>query len=193
MSQQLLQQEDQESALGPPRFTLRELLLVMTALSCLFALMAAVGAWWSMAILLFLSLVLAHVLGNSLGTRLRDRANRGMLAGKMASRETVAAPVQLQMAAPQRLTQRVRLHRITLVMAVGAAVVGATLGGAGLFSLYPNAGPAAIGLGVVSSAVLGAFAGFATSSFLSVAQQALREALGDCNPAVHRLPPHAPH
>ncbi len=178
--------------MGPPRFTLRELLLAMTALSGLFGLMAAVGLWWSMAILLFLSLVLAHVLANSLGTRLRDRASRCVLAEKMASREA-AAPVQLQVAAPQRLTQRVRLHWITLVMAIGAAVVGATLGGAGLSSLYPDAGLAAIGVGVVSSAVLGAFAGFATSSFLSVAQQALREALGDCNPAVHRLPPHAPH
>jgi hypothetical protein len=192
MSQQVLQNEEQGSALGPPRFTLRQLLLAMTALSCLFGLMTAVGLWWSMAILLFLSLVLAHVLGNSLGTRLRDRASRCVLVDKMASRE-FAAPVRLQVAAPQRLTQRVRLHRITLVMAIGAAVVGAMLGGAGLFNLYPDASLAAIGLGVVSSAVLGAFAGFATSSFLSVAQQALREALGDCNPAVHRLPPHAPH
>jgi hypothetical protein len=174
----------QQSALGPPQFTLRALLAAITLLSCLFALMSAVGTLWSLVLALFLSLVSAHVLGNSLGTRLRDRASR-LSAVEGRSRPFSVGPLQPLVAAPKRLTQRGRLSRITPVTSIGAALAGATLGGVGLTAIYPQASLAAAALGIVSSAVLGAFAGFTTSSFLSVACQALGEALGDGESAVH--------
>jgi len=174
--------DEREAALGPPRFTLRTLLLAMTLLGCLFGLMTALGGQWSLVILLFSGLVLAHVLGNSLGTKLRDRAARRVDASAHDPRRP-AAP-QPPLLPPGRLTQRVRFSRVTPATALAGGVAGAFLGGMVSAGTYPEAGAGAVALGVVSAAVLGAFAGFLTSSFLSVLRQAWREALahGDAAP-----------
>jgi hypothetical protein len=175
MCGQTLRPEERVEVLGPPRFTLRTLLAVITGLCCLFGLMAALGSLWSIAILLIAGLVLAHVLGNSLGTKLRDRATRAsaLEAGPAGPRATaINACVQ-----PGRLSQQIRLSRITLVMALGGAMAGAFLGAVGSAGAYPEAGTPAVALGTVSAAVLGAFAGFMTCSFVLVMRQAWREAL----------------
>jgi predicted lipid-binding transport protein (Tim44 family) len=165
-----------EPALRPPRFTLRTLWIVMTALCCLFAVMASLGALWSAMLLLFLCLIAAHVVGNSLGTKLRDHTNQQIRFARAARPQRVAEAVASGVTAPEQLTRRAKLNRITLLMAIGGALVGAEFGGLGLAALYPRASIAAVTLGVISSAVLGAFAGFLASSFLSVVRQALAEA-----------------
>jgi hypothetical protein len=165
--------DEHDSVLEPPRFTLRSLFLGVTACGCLLALMSVVGLLWSAAIGLFLCLVLAHVSGNSVGTTLRDRASR---ASRKQSSERSSA-VMLSIAAPQRLTQRVRLGRVARLTTWGGAMAGAMLGGTGSARLYPEAPNSAVLLGIFSLAVLGGFVGFAASSFVSVARQAMREAL----------------
>ncbi|MEX0679437.1 MAG: hypothetical protein WD063_20345 [Pirellulales bacterium] len=166
--------EDQGAALKPPQFTLRTLLVVMTALACLFAVMTAVGSAWSLAILLLLALVSAHVLGNAAGTKLRDRSVRRPI---VRSRDAPSRAARTrEFASPKRLTEPARLHWITLVMSLGGALAGGYFGGSALAASYPDASAAAVVLGVVSSGVLGGFAGFATSSFLWVMRQALSEA-----------------
>ncbi len=47
----------------------------------------------------------------------------------------------------------------------------------GSLAVYPDAGPGAITLGIVSLAVLGALSGFLASSFFRVCRAAMREAL----------------
>jgi hypothetical protein len=180
MAEQAPGHDELRAALDPPRFSLRTLLVVMTALGCLFGLMTAVGSVWSMVILLFLGLVSAHVLGNSLGTKLRDRASRQVAIETARHAPARAGAPRLEVE-PGRLTQRTRLSRITFFMALGGAVAGAFLGGTGLAGIYPEASAPAVALGVVSLAVLGAFAGFMASSFLSVMHQAWREALAHCD------------
>jgi hypothetical protein len=160
--------------LGPPRFSLRAMLIAVSALCCMFAVMAAAGVVWSMAILLLITLVGAHVLGNSLGTKLRDEATREALA-KDGLCETVPRPVQ-PLTAPPRLAERARLHRAIGLTSMLAGGAGAELGGMLAAYTYPEASIGAVALGVVSLAVLGGLAGFAASSFLSIARQALREA-----------------
>jgi hypothetical protein len=179
------------AALGPPRFSLRALLAVVTALCCLFAVMAAVGLLWSAALALLLVLVLAHALGNSLGTKLRDQASRRIEVEHDARRRSVGR-VAIEVVAPRQLTARAGLNRITLIMAVGGALVGGEVGGLGAMSLYPDAPLAAVGLGVVSAGVLGALAGFMASSFLSVVRQSLAEAHRGANPAAPSRAPRRP-
>ena len=184
MSHEMLEPVDRRDALGPPRFTLRTLLLVVTALGCLFGVMAALGSSWSILILLFGCLVAGHVIGNSLGTRLRDGAPRY----EKLARASFDARIAAQHAPATQgggLSRRVRLSRITLVMTFGGASAGAFLGGTGLAAIYTEAGAAAVALGVVSSAVLGGFVGFLTSSFLSVTLKAWREALAQADPIAH--------
>ena len=103
-----------------------------------------------------------------------DRAARREIAepGKAPER---SGP-RPQIASPQRLTVPARLHWMTMVMAVGGAVVGAYFGGSALAASYPEATMAAVVVAFASSGVLGGLAGFAASSFVFVVQQALMEA-----------------
>ncbi len=166
---------DRANALGPVRFSLRSLLVLVTACACLFATMSTLGAKWSLGLLFFLCLIAGHVLGNSLGVRLRDGAPRDTPG--QADRQQPAPEGPIAVGPPARLAQHTRLHRITLIMFVGGALIGGALGGRFSGALYPEAGWPALALGVISSAVLGGFVGFVISSFLSVLRQAWREAL----------------
>jgi hypothetical protein len=173
--------------LSPPRYSLRTLLVVVTLCGCLFGVMATVGMFYSAMLALFLSLVGAHVVGNSLGTKLRDQTTQQIDAARAARPPAPAMSLPRDLAnPPRRLTERARLHRITLVMGIGGAMLGGELGGVGLSATYPEAPISAVALGVVSSATLGAFVGFLTSSFLSVVRQALAEAHRGANPSVTR-------
>ncbi len=169
--------EDHDATLKPPQFSLRSLLIGTTAVAALLALMTAIGTVWSVAILFLVLLVAAHVVGNSLGTRLRDGG-----LGRTA-RPTVWAPERhagrtspSRVPSPRQLRERGRLHWINLVLTLGGVAAGGYFGGAALAASYPEATTAAHALAYVSSGVLGGFAVFAVSSFLSVVRQALREA-----------------
>lgn len=168
------------SGLEPPRFTLRTLMIVVTALGCLFGFMSAMGALWSMVILLFVCLALAHVIGNTLGTRLREGAHHDAQSG--IEPRPIVVRDNTPVVAPEHLTRRARLGRITLLMLVCGALAGA-VGGALLSNeLYPESGAGPLAVAVVSAAVLGGFAGFLTSSFISVGRAAWREALAAAEP-----------
>jgi hypothetical protein len=181
--------EDPDATLRPPQFTLRTLLVAITLLACAFAVMTAIGSVWTLAILLFAALVAGHVVGNALGTTLRDRSARR----KVDEREVaVRAGPRLEIVSPSRLTVPARLHWITMVMAAGGALAGGYFGGAALAASYPEATTAAVVLGFASSGVLGGLAGFAASSFVSVVQQALREAHAGGDHAKPRPTPRLP-
>jgi hypothetical protein len=170
------QHELPEPLLRPPKFSLRALWLSMTVLCCLFAAMASLGALWSAVLALFLLLAAAHVIGNKMGTHLRDLADRQIVAEQLAKPRRSSERVMLSMPVPEQLTSRRKLNRVTLLMTIGGALIGAEMGGLGLVAIYPHASIGAMALGIFSSAVLGGFAGFLTSSFLSVVRQALAEA-----------------
>ncbi len=167
--------DEHDATLKTPQFSLRTLLVVTTVAAGLLALMMSVGAVWAMAILFFLALVGAHVIGNSLGTRLRDGA-----VARSDVRSVVAGPVraskQTTVPDPTRLQERNRLHWINGVFTIAGAIAGGYYGGTALAETYPEATMAACVLAYISSGVLGGFAVFAGSSFLSVVRQALSEA-----------------
>jgi hypothetical protein len=165
---------DPDATLKPPQFTLRTLLLIVSALAGLLAVMTAIGSLWSLAILLLLALVLAHVLGNAVGTKLRDRSvSRADVEAGMTPNRPLP---RRELLSPRRLTEPARLHWITLVITGCGVLAGGYFGGSALAASYPDATSAAVVLGFVSSGVLGGFAAFTASSFLTVARQALSEA-----------------
>ena len=177
------QPDDRQVGIGPPRFSLRTLLLIVTVAGCLFGVMSVLGTLWSMGMLMILCLIFAHVAGNSLGTTLRDQATRHAAEERrerLLTNPIVAA--RHEAPAPSQLTKSSRLNRVTLVMTAGGA-----LGGTVSADLYPEAGIAALVLGVVSAAVLGGCVGFTVSAFVSVARAALGEALHNCDPATGRF------
>jgi hypothetical protein len=175
----------ESTVLGPPRFTLRTLMLAMVAVSCLMAVGTAVGTASSLMLLFFIGLIIAHVLGNSVGTKLRDRASTSIVSDGQsdeAKRMQVRALKVPRNLAPGRLGQHKRLSRVAPAMACGGAVLGAFAGGTGSALIYPEAGAAAVALGVCSAAVLGGLGGFLASSFVTVILSAWREALKASEP-----------
>ena len=160
--------------LRPPQFGLTTLLLVMAAISALLAVMNSVGGVWSMIILLSLALVGAHVVGNALGTTLRDQASSEPPRRIDAPALGAAAAARQLASSGQLLTHR-RLGAVTRAVAVMGALLG---GGLGVLAALHLQLPAP-GLVLISAslAVVGAWFGFLGSCFFVVARQAMHEAL----------------
>ncbi len=167
--------EDPDATLKPPQFTLRTLLIGMAVVAVLLGVATTVGTYWSMAVGLLLVLIAGHVAGNSLGTKLRDGAPRRKSEQFSATQPRRAAS-RRDVAMPTRLRVPARLHWINIVLSGVGALAGGYFGGSALVASYPDAPTSAFVLAYVSSGVLGGFAGFVTSSFLSVTRQALSEA-----------------
>ncbi len=162
----------------PPQFSLRTLLVAMTACSGLLAAMSAVGPVWSLGMLLVLLMVGAHVIGNALGTKLRDQASQANEEPPVhALRKGAASHSTLRHSPNPGMTGRRQMPQRTWVIALGGALTGGAVGGLllTLFVTQPLT-PGAATLGVFSMAVLGGFAGFLASSFCSVFRQSFREA-----------------
>lgn len=164
---------------GVVQFRLRTVMLSVTLCGAGFALMNAVGPVWSAICFFTLLLIALHVVGNALGTRLREEA----LAD--AELENEERPV-CRMPPPTlaRPAKRLALHTplgrwIAVVTTIGI-VGGGTLGE---IFFTGHATQAALVVGTVSSAVLGGFAAFLASSFLRVGFSAIRQAHCD-KPAV---------
>jgi hypothetical protein len=168
-----------------PQFTLRTLFLAISGLGVLFAVCNAIGLLASFGLLVFISLIALHIIGNALGTSLRDHApvsptHSGNYGDNPTSGHfSFALPPGV--ALPQstsRLSQRTPLGWVIFLTTLVGLVAGGWLGS---WILLNSAGTSLHGLalGAISSGVLGGFAGFLFGSFvktwLSVWRQACRE------------------
>ena len=159
-----------EPGLSIPTFRLSTLMIVM-AITCMgLALMKVVSPFLSGLAVLLLLLVFAHVLGNALGTQLRQSSRH---AQPLSLDDDIPTPGNVRdtrILAPQtRLSHRSRLGLGTKIMTGIGAVLGAIGGGWLLWwSMKGETSTPAMGLGVVSCGVLGGFVGFAVSSLLGV-------------------------
>ena len=163
----------------PPQFGLRTMLLGVTLLSIAFAVSVAVGPARSAMLFLFVSLIVLHVVGNALGTRLRDHREREAHALRVVGSDdrpvSGAAP---PIAAAQRLQENTSIGRPWLVAGAVCAMLFGSVGGIAIAALVgEKLTVPGLALGIGSSAVLGGFFGFMACSLWSVARNALREAL----------------
>lgn len=155
------------------QFRLRTLLVLVAAAAVLSAVMAHVGPLWSTLLVFCGLLIVAHVAGNACGTH-----------------NTESAPPRkspLMTTARLGLRLRTTLLRerhgpgwlVGLGIAVGA-LVGGLVGTTVLWFVYWGpfgAGP--VGVGGVSSAVVGGFLGFLVASFVEIGGRAWRQASGE--------------
>jgi len=165
---------------------MRGLLLVVAALCLLFAFLGWVGATWSIALVTLLILLVGHVLGNALGTRLRD-ASTASLRGEHNALQSAPLispprPSAVRPAPTSHLHSTTRLGRhIHLCVIVGVA----TGGSAGVLVLaavyWPDITLAALALGGLSAAVLGGWAALLGSAFWCSTRRAWREAVDHHN------------
>ncbi len=177
MASHLNHSEPRTAAIGPPQFGLRALFVGITVCGVLFALMSVLGLFWSAGLLLLLSLVGAHVIGNALGTRLRDGAPQ---AARRAEPRQAYDATRPHVAPARRLQENTRVHRWLLVVAALGAIAGGTIGALVLLEvLGEHTSLPALALGIGSAAVLGGLFAFLLSSFFLVFLRAWSEALVD--------------
>jgi hypothetical protein len=163
--------EDRRPVLQPPRFGLLSLLLAIAGLSGLFAIVHYFGAYGAAIAILFVLCVAAHVVGNALGTKLREFGDTPLeVDGTPARRAPFSRPPTPAEFAPlTRLRQRYSLGKRIVVITVGGAVAGGLLG---FFTVLWLADQTTawhvFGLGVLACAVLGGIWTFAAASFVQV-------------------------
>jgi len=169
-----------KSALPPPQFGLRTLLLVVTA--C--AVLAALSQWVTPVVLACLALlilsIMAHVAGNAIGTQLRDLGSHATDDAVLPPGLARGKPKADDFAPATRLGQRHGLGWPILIATV-VGTVGGAVGGAA-WTLISSRGPVGmlnVGIGAIAFAVLGGIAAFAAFGFIQVGLGALRQALAE--------------
>lgn len=200
MSQPQVPHDPSEPLLTPPQFTLRTLLVVVSLIALLCSLVQWVAPAGLIVLLLLVAVVVCHVAGNAIGTRLRqlgmERARRQPVDERPAAvlarcPAAPAAVADILSASPNYLGQRRRLGW-PLPLASG---VGCVLGGAGgvLGALERTNGawlPEVMVVGAVAFGVLGALALFALTALVQVGLGAVRQALATTSAEADRLPRH---
>lgn len=145
-------------------------LAVVVGVAC-----AAIGwlglAGW-MAVAVLVASVAMHVVGNALGTQLREATDRDLARFAARSRMQATPPPML----PTHLERRSSLGRLVPVSAgIGAACGG--IAGTAALAILANSSPAGAAIGGVSSAVIGGIIGFLGASFVEIVRASLREAI----------------
>lgn len=169
--------ENSKSALAPPQFGLRTLLLLVTAFAILFALtqaeilspMAAAGL-----VLLALS-IFCHVVGNCLGTRLRSIGDH---PDRPIAEPNFRKPQPHEFAPATHLSQRKSLGWIIVIATFGGVLLGGV--GGGVYTLLTSRGligATNIAVGVIAFATLGGIISFAVVGFTQVLGSAICQAL----------------
>lgn len=167
------------------RFRLRQMFLGVTLLSLLCALLVTTEGPWPLVIGVGTLLVGAHVVGNLIGTRLRDTSQqvrdwRSLQPGFVADDPLVTDPTDMDrlLLPPETPLAEFGESKRWIVWTAGAgAIVGAILGGTLLaVTIGWRIGWGGWTVGTISSAVLGTWAAFLASSFGSIARHTVRHA-----------------
>ncbi len=170
--------DDRRPALEPPRFRLRTLLALVAVCCLLLAIITSLNPYGMFAAIMLVLTVLAHILGATLGHKLRDYGSRppqGEEQRPAAERYRHVEPAEF--APTTRLSGRRGPGRLILIMSITWAVLGAA-GGAILLVVVNGERSSIVNIasGAAAFGVLGAIWGFALASFLQELLGALWEA-----------------
>ena len=174
-------EHDRRAGLPPPKFRLSTLFWIITSVSCLLLAMKALGPIGASVLALFMLAIAAHVLGNVLGTRLRqqgdvavDEDGRAVLGGSL---KQVRLPEPHEFAPATNLSKHHPLGRSNSASAGVGALLGAVASCSALtYFGWEHATFVNVAFGTVASAILGGLFAFWLSSFLRVFWDALHDA-----------------
>ena len=171
---------DHRPGLKPPQFRLRTMFWAVAAVGVILVLFQTAGPAVGTAILLFGMVLLAHVAGNAIGTKLRQNGNTPIdyLPGFASSIRVTQhrRPRRIEFAPVTKLSLKTSIGRLIFVLAGFAAAGGAAWGAYFLFLI--DDGPprwADVSLSIVSFGVLGGLWGFWLFSLAKVCWQALAQ------------------
>jgi integral membrane sensor domain MASE1 len=179
-----------------PQFTLRTMFLAISCCAVLFAICAAIGLMATCGFLLVLTLVSLHIIGNALGTALRDEAPSSATSKEHGGSDAPnlgfpALPMTIPADTRQsvsRLSQRTPLGWIIFPIMVLGAVIGGWVGRWALINYSTITSLRSILVGTVSSAVLGGIAGFMLGSLFKIWFSAWSQAVSEADHFEKRPP-----
>jgi hypothetical protein len=145
-------------------------LAVVIAVCCAAIEWLGIAGWIAAAVLV--ASVAMHVIGNALGTSLREATDRDL----RRVRAVAAAAEPLPRPRAHRLEQRTSLGRLVPVSAGIGAACGGSAGATALVA-WTSCTTAGAVLGGASAAVIGGLAGFLAASFVEILRVSLRESL----------------
>jgi hypothetical protein len=167
------------------KFRLRQMFLVVTLASVLFALIAVTKGPWPWVIGLFAALVSAHVFGNFVGTQLRDTSS-DVVRWRIANPDhgpdypNMTPPEELDIAnLPPETNLRSFSHLVVGLRwyLLGGLLVGTALAAMVLaMTVGRRLDWIGWGVGLVSGGVMGVWLAFLAVSFTTIARDALRQA-----------------
>jgi hypothetical protein len=169
------------------KFRLRQLFFVVTLLSFLCALVAVTEGPWPWLISLSALMVAAHILGNLIGTRLRDTSEEVIRWRSADPKQTPDQPLvtplcelaDLPLPPETNLANFGRLVRGMRWYLMGGLSTGLVLAGTVLaLTIGHRIGWAGWVVGALSGGVLGIWLAFMTISFTTIARDAWRQAHG---------------
>ena len=168
------------------RFGLKQMFFMLSVAGVFCALLVGADGSWPLIISLAALLLGAHVLGNLLGTRLRDTSEevlqwRAQQSGTGSdSPVATGQPIALaELDLPPRtpLASRQRVAHWTAWYVGGGLIGGLILGGTIMaLTIGPRIEWAGWAVGTISCGILGAWAAFLASTFSSIARHAWRDA-----------------
>ena len=182
------------------RFHLRHLFLAVTLVSILCAIMVSSEGAWALVLGCAVLLVGAHVMGNLIGTRLRNsaaevdawnRSQSGQRFGGPRVTEKPLTDVQPLLPPSTPLATKQKVAHWTRWFVAGGTCLGLVLGTYAIYvTLGTDAGWAGWLVGVLSSGVLGAWVAFLICTFNSIARHAWRHAdrNGELDTSLSQLP-----
>jgi hypothetical protein len=176
---------DRRSGLGPPRFRLGTLLLLVTAVCLVLASYRWLGPYGATIIGLFVIAILAHIAGNYLGTQLREIGSTPVpesdYPNSPVAHGLAKGSIQPQHFAPaSHLHARAPLPRAVLVTVACAFAAGAC-GGILMVWLFSPSWPTWMMFvcGATAFGVLAAIWSFLVAAFVQSGWKALSQALKD--------------
>jgi hypothetical protein len=168
------------------RFGLRQLFFFFSLATVLAATLAQVGGVWPIVIGCAVALIVAHVFGTFLGTRLRDTSadvqQWKARPGSPDRDEPVALPQpvcfeEIRLPAATPLASYEQIHRWCPVCIAAGATIGFSLGGIGI---YLAGGDEVtwfgLAMGAASCGVIGAWAALLGTNFWTISRHAFRQA-----------------
>jgi hypothetical protein len=170
-----------EKPLKLPQFGLRTLLLIVAGCGVLFAVFGAIGWLASFGLLVVLSIVCLHVLGNVLGRSLREQASYDADQNSEIAKTRPTSVKPHVALAKSRLFEHTPIGWTMRIFCVLGTLAGATLGCMALVDLTGATGMGIV-VGAVSCGVLGAFFGFLIGSFLEMFLRAWWQAASEPKP-----------
>jgi hypothetical protein len=172
-------------ALKPPQFRLSSMLIGVALICVLLVVMVSIGMFWAMGLLMLILLIVAHVVGNSLGTQLRDHGSRLTKDEENPNRlsRVGSSATAWQRPSAGRMQEKQPIGWLLIALSVVGAIASGVVGGLSISSLYwDKIGAGAIAIATLASGIIGGMAVFLTGNFIDMVQRVLREATAEAGP-----------